>query len=166
MWRDLPIDSVNRGDVPDRLASTPLVTLAWRALQAEHRRRALESQQRDQDERRRAESWADIAIEIWKLWRSVASGVEADSGPGVVRQQQASADRILASLRNLGIELLAPEGEPYSAQLMDLFENLAQRVDDHALEPTVAEVVSPAVFCGKSLLRMGKAVVAVPRALG
>lgn len=158
-----------RPGVHKALASTPLVTLAWQTLRSEHRRRAAETRRRQENERRRLEKLADVAELVPRLRRAIDKlAPNASDRPGDEHRRElaAIADRLEESLAGLQITVVAPLGEPYSAEMMDLLENLAQQVDPNARQPWVAEVIAPAVLHDGDLLRMGKAVIAVPPADG
>ncbi len=139
------------------LAETPLITIVWRALRAEHLRRA--------EERRRAEAvaqqmdhaLADMAEQVYRL-RRASRALDSTSVPPVV----ANADRLEEALRQAEVVIVAPEGEVFTAEWMELIENVAQQIDLDAHEARIAEIIAPAILCRGALLRMGKAVIAVP----
>ena len=74
----------------------------------------------------------------------------------------ALAQRLIETLGRAGVQIVAPEGQPYTTELMDLLDNTAQRPDPQTKTPHVFEVVTPAVTYRGELLRMGRAVIAVP----
>ena len=138
-----------RGQIPPGIsAETPLVSLAWRAQRADIQRRATER--------------ADAVAELDRLRRalgeigSLAYRFRAAAGDDLRRGVQ----RVLA---DVGITIVAPEGAPFTPELMHLLESIAQHPGTGP-EPVVAEVVEPAVLHGDQLVRMGKVIVAVPAA--
>ena len=70
--------------------------------------------------------------------------------------------RLERALDTAGLEVIAPGGEMYTPELMNVIENIAQRVEAGLDAPRVAEVVEPAILHDGRVLRMGKAVIAVP----
>ena len=145
-----------RDGVWDGLADLPPVTLAWRFLRAEQQRRS-------QDQSRLNEELAQIALEVHCLRRMVRAASADKDGPGRREQELASiADRIQRSLSRLDVHLVAPEGETYSEELMDLLDNVAHLPLPGAAEPRVLEVLEPAVVSGRSVVRMGRAMIGVP----
>ena len=157
-------DSLRPG-VHEALASTPLVTMAWQALRSEAQRQAARSRRQQEDDRRLYQGLADVAELVPRLRRAI-DGAAPDVPQQITedrrRELAAIADRLEEALRELHVTVVAPEGEPYSAEMMELLENLAQRTDPNARQAWIAEVVAPAVLHHGELLRMGKAVVAVP----
>lgn len=149
--------------VPPKVqAETPLVTLAWRALQAEHQARTDESWRTEQAARRLEEALACIAEEVHRLRRATRLPMPAAEAGKPAQALLAIADRLTEALAKVDVEVVAPEEQPYCAELMEMLENVAQRVVPEAREPRVAEVIAPAVIYRGALLRMGKAVIAVP----
>jgi len=144
---------------------TPLVTLAWRALRVEHERRAAERKQIESDNRQTRDLLAAVAEGVFSLRRTLASsaGAAGRAEPAGERPQLAVVvERLAALLGEAGVVIVAPVGEPYTTELMDVLENVAQLPDPSATAPRVSDVIAPAILFRGGLLRMGKAVVAVP----
>jgi hypothetical protein len=138
--------------VPSGLsADVPLVTLAWRALQAEHQRRRGAERAAETDSRQMALALADFAEHVYRLQRSVRVGAAAEG-------DVARLERILADLR---IEIVAPEGAQYTSDLMERIDNIAQVGGAGSEGPHIAEIVAPAIVVRGELVRMGKAIIAV-----
>ena len=133
-------------------AETPLVTIAWRALRAEHQQRADERRRIEKEAQQIQEVLATVAVEVHRLQR------------GAVDAQQLApiAERITEALAMGGVSVIAPEGEPFTPDLMELLENVAQRPLPGVDEPRVGEVITPAVLCRGGLVRRGKAVIEIP----
>lgn len=74
--------------------------------------------------------------------------------------QSVLAKRI--SMERLGITVLDAQGEPFTPEKMEWWENTAQRMDPQTDNPWIAEIIKPAIRWKEDLLRMGKAVIAVP----
>jgi hypothetical protein len=155
----LQVTDQPRAVVAGVTAETPLVTMAWRALRAEHQRRAEERQRGERETRRVAEALASVAEEAHRLRRTAQSG---SSAAGHAEQLLAIAGRIESALASVELKIIAPEGEPFAGALMELIENIAQQPDPEAREPRVAEVIAPTVTYRGAMLRMGKAIIAVP----
>lgn len=139
-----------RAVLPGITAGTPLLTIAWRALnrQAGAARRAasLAAGQAASDR----DALLRIADEAYRLRPRTDAGA-AQLGSAL---EQALGD--------MGIRILAPLGEPYEGEHMDLFENVAQVGASGSGCPVIAEIVVPAVLRHGLVLRMGKAVIALP----
>jgi len=136
------------------MADTPLVTLGWRALQAEHQHRARERQSIETEGHRFREMIVRIGDEAHVL-RRLAHEHASES---IAR----SAQRLENTLAGVGAQVVSLEGEEYSPDLMDLLENVAQRPDVDATHPRIAEVILPAILWRGEILRMGKVVIGLP----
>lgn len=157
----LQITDAPRAVAPGVTADTPPTTLAWRALRAEHQRRVEEHRAREAESARVRETLAVVAEEVHRL-RRAAESATAEDAEARARQLQGSAARLTDALARAGVRIVAPEGEPYTSELMELLENVARQPDPLARTPRVAEVITPAVTYDGRLLRMGRAVIAVP----
>ena len=144
-------------------AETPPVTLAWRALRAEYRHRVEEHRRRETEARLVRDTLASVAEEAYRLRRVVEREPSTpDDKVAQTRQLLVLARRLIEILEHAGVQIVAPEGEPYTTELMNVLDNTAQRPDAQTKTPRVFEVVTPAItYCGE-LLRMGRAVIAVP----
>ena len=144
-------------------AETPPGTLAWRVLRAEYQQRVEEHRRRETEARLVRDTLASVAEEAYRLRRVVAREPStSDDNAAQTRQLLALARRLNETLEHAGVQIVAPEGEPYTTELMDLLDNTAQRPDAQIKTPHVCEVVTPAVTYRGELLRMGRAVIAVP----
>lgn len=159
----LQVNDQPRAIVAGALAETPLVTMAWRALRAEHQRRAEERQRGEREANRVAEALASVAEEAHRLRRMAQSN---SGGASHAEQLLAIAGRIESALADVELKIIAPEGEPFAGELMELLENIAQQPDPEAREPRVAEVIAPTIIYRGAMLRMGKAIIAVPVVTG
>lgn len=147
-----------RPDVADSLASLPLVTIAWRAMRAECSRRR-------QDDDTLQTGLLGIADELLRLRATAAKTAETSS----VEQSSRSvdilgdiADSLQVVLARLGMVIVAPKGESYTPEYMQLIDNIAQVPRLGITCPQVDEVVEPAILYRGGLCRMGKAVIALP----
>lgn len=161
----LKVTDPPRAVAPGVQADMPLVTMAWRALRAEHQRRADERRNNDAEARAVQAALASVAEEVYRLEQAaqaVLPALEGAGDPSGAQHLRGIADRLEAALSTIDLSILAPEGELYTGELMELFDNIAQRASPEASEPRIAEVVAPAIIFRGGLLRMGKAVIAVP----
>jgi molecular chaperone GrpE (heat shock protein) len=153
-------------DVPIRgLARLPLVTVAWRTLRTHYRQQAEARRQAAVETRRRQNVLAGIAEDVYRLRQgvqSVLARATSDDPGGEMQQLLAIADHLEETLAGEGMTVIAPQGEPFTPELMNVFESIAQRPVPGIDAPRVDEVVAPAVMYRETLLRTGKAVIAVP----
>ncbi len=147
------VENAPRTGVHEVLSRTPLITLAWRTMQSELGRRSSEDRRRVAESSRIRHALADIAEQSYAL--DATKDLNASS-------VSTSARRLLDILHRFGVTVLASQGEPFTAEKMELWENAAQQVDPNAEEPWIAEVITPAIQWNGELLRMGRAVIAVP----
>jgi molecular chaperone GrpE (heat shock protein) len=143
----------------DGLADLPLLTIAWRALRGEYQRHA-EERTREQVERRHMrETLASIADQVYCLRRAMSAPT-----PEAFQVQHLSpiAERLEQLLAQLEVAIVAPEGNIFSDELMELFENIAQQPDAAIDAPRIVQVVTPAILYRGALAQMGKVVIAVP----
>ena len=165
MDTSLQVTDPAREGTSDALAEMPLVTMAWRSLSAAHRRQLAEARRQEDQAKQTSQAMASLAEQIHRLGRTTRSLTSAEAGSpptALVQELQAITGRLVQHLTDLGVESVAPEGQPYTAELMELIDNIAQQTDVGLREPHVAEVIEPAILYRGELLRMGKAVIAVP----
>jgi hypothetical protein len=143
----------------------PLLTIAWRALRAEYQHRADERRQSADEARRGQDALRAMAEEVYRLRRlaqSTPPAVDAAGTHGLAQPFLAVAQRLEEVLASVDVVIVAPEGVPFTAELMELFDNVAQRQEPVVDAPRLAEVITPAVTYRGAVLQMGKAVIAVP----
>ena len=152
----LRITDAPREGIPDGLADTPVVTVAWRAMREEHQRRRQERVEMDT-------ILVEIAEMAYRISRTALGGfVEAADRPRGEEEILSAVDGIERALKKAGVTILSPEGQRFTSELMDMFDNVAQLPDPETREPNIAEVLSPAILCRGALVRMGKAIISVP----
>jgi hypothetical protein len=154
----LSIDPQPRPDVPADLGSTPLVTIAWRALKGDYARRAAAQAEAGARLQQQLKSVVCLADQVFNLKRAARKAPET---PLAVMARQAAAG-IEAELEKLDIFIFAPEGEPYSDEIMELIDNMAAQPDPAVSVAVVREVYIPTILRAGEVLRRGKAVIAVP----
>jgi len=151
----LRITEASRKTAPGVSAETPLVTLAWHALRADCRRQA-EAAELSRD------ALVRIAEEVDRLRRADATPASSQAGSAAVGSMRESANRIEAALKELGITLHGEERVPFTGELTEVLDNVAQLPQEGLEIPLVAEIIEPAILWKGALLRRGKAVIAIP----
>jgi hypothetical protein len=154
----LRVTDTPRGIAPGVTAETPPVALAWHVLRGEYQRQAAARRQAEAEAEQVRDVLADIAGEVLRIRSLAAAASAVDSArnlPGV-------ADRIETALRNLGVVIVGQVGLPYTDEVMELIDNVAQLPDPLLASPVIAEVIAPAVVQPGRLLRRGQAVIAIP----
>jgi hypothetical protein len=146
-----------RPDTTDHLADLPLITLAWRAMRKD-------SSQRRQEQEDLKVGLLRIADEIRRIrssFRTMAARSDPDTIPAR-KLLEDTANSLQRGLERLGMTIVSPEGEPYTPEQMQLFDNIAQVERIGITGPLINEVMQPAIFYRGSLWQMGKAVIALP----
>lgn len=153
-----------RQGTSEQLATTPPVSIVWRLMRAQLDRQKTERTNREEELAGLKDAVVAMADETWRIGkaaRAAATPPGTDSGKadhaGILSQQ------VTLALAETGVRLLAPEGEPYTAEFMEIIENIAQESRAELDGPVILEVVSPAVLYRDELLSPGKAVIGVPR---
>jgi len=153
----LAVHDPPRPEAPGVSADLPLATVAWRFLRSQYRRKA-------QEEKDRRRSFLALAEAVLKL-RSLAAGLSEapakDEDP-LPKELARIGESLGEELARLGLTILSPQGEPYDARLMELFDSIARKPVAGIPGPVVGEVVAPAVVHDGAVLKMGKAVIHVP----
>ena len=159
----LQVTDLPRTVPADVTAETPPLTMAWRALRSEHQLRVKEHRARETEARLVSDTLASLAEEAYRL-RRVAERAAAtpEDAAAQIRQLQSLSRSLIESLEHAGLRIIAPEGETYTTELMELLDNTAQRPDAETELPRVIEVITPAITYRGALLRMGQAVISVP----
>jgi molecular chaperone GrpE (heat shock protein) len=142
----------------NRPADMPLVTMAWRALRADYSHRR-------QEEEAVGKALLAAADEIERLRKAAAGSRKEHSEDGtnpLPETLHGIADALETILNRMGLEIVAPAGEPYALGHMEILESIAQIAKSGIHGPMIHEVVQPAVVYGGELLRMGKVVIAWP----
>jgi hypothetical protein len=149
-----------RAGTADNQAALPLVTIAWRAMRDDYAKRRQEGDSLK-------DGLLEVAGEVRRLCaahKAQAAGI-AD-GDQARKSLESAANTLERILAGLGVTIIAPQGEPYTLERMQLFESIAQTSRLGLLEPTIEEIVEPAIFYRGSLCQMGKAVIALPMDIG
>ncbi len=139
------------------VAETPLVTIGWRALRTEYQHRAEERKHREAEAKLTLEVLTSIAEQVYRLPRTAHRIAPEQAG-----QFRSIAQNLAETLAKLDVNIVAPEGAPYTSELMEMIDNIAQQPTEQLSEPSIAEIIAPAITHRGALLKMGKAVIAVP----
>ena len=155
----LEIKDAPRAGTSEALATAPLVTIAWRLMRTQHRRMAEERRDRNEKTGMFQQALVDVATLVHRLRKTDLS---AGNTGTILDWQTRFASQLEEALGKAGVTLVAPEGRKYTADLMEILENVAPLPKAGVSEPEVYEVMQPAVLQGQELLQTGKAVIAVP----
>jgi hypothetical protein len=158
----LQVNDSPRAGVPAGLDGIPLITIAWRALRADHLRRADERRNIEDEIRAALETLADVAEESYRLRCSIHGKTNIPNNDNYSQQILNVAGRLEQMLAKAQVIIVTSEGQPYTADMMELLDNIAQRPESDAQEMRVVEVITPAVLYRSALLRRGKAVISIP----
>jgi hypothetical protein len=145
-----------RKGILKELAEIPLLTIAWRTLHEDYQRRDAARLREAAEAKKMQEAMTELAIEVYRL-QGISRSI-ADPSNALVPV----AEKMEATLKQADVAILAPEQEPFTAEMMELFENVAQLPSADIVEPLLVEVVTPAILHRGTLWRMGKGVIAVP----
>lgn len=148
----LEINDSRRELPPGISPDVPLVAVAWRALRSLHRREMALLRESEDEAGKSQGVFVRVAEECFELRKSSA-------GQPI---QEEVARRLEQALQTVGVSVLAPQGQSYTGELTELFENIALRTHPDLREPRIAEIVRPAILGGGGLIRMGKAIIAIP----
>ena len=152
----LIVDPTARPDAGQ--ADVPLVSMGWRALREVHKRHASDRRQLETELDRMKELMSSQADSIHQLRTLVAEHFRDGTGSRFA----AIADRLEKALAAAGVVILAPVGDRFDGELVELFENVAQRVSADCASSRIDEIILPAIVFRGTLLRQGKAIIAVP----
>lgn len=140
----------------------PMISFCWRILRDDRERIQGEQQRQLAD---MEDALTNLALEVHALGRHLHANFKRD-GAGSTALEIAGLEgircRMLRALETCDVCLLAPEGEPLTGNLAEMFDNVAQKPKPGLTEARIAEVITPAVLRKGMLARQGKAVVAVP----
>lgn len=153
----------------DDMADIPWTTLVWRSMQASYRDLSGKEARQNSQMEGLVEALVQIAEQVYALRKmighpqsSAPQAAPSSGGPGLGPGIWDRVDRIGRAVSDADVRILAPEGEPYVAELMEVLENRAQKPDPMAQGPYVNEILAPAILFGGQVRRMGQAVIGVP----
>lgn len=147
--RDLP---------PDCDLEAPVYTLVWRGMQQLYTQ-IEQARQHEQAARDEADAaWVVLADEYDHLGRVLAN-LPADTDDhgltGTLR-------RLEQALERQDIEVIAPAGQPYSDEWMAIIDNENVIYQPDITVPHIHEIIVPAVKRQGKVIRVGKAIIALP----
>ena len=142
--------------------SQPLASLCWRVLKRERTRFVMET---SEDVIKLEQGLGRMALDVHALGEclsSMASEVAGDRGDLKLKKAEVIQRHMVRLLEQCGVRTLAPVGQPYTGDLTEMFDSAVQRPEAGLVEPRLAEVITPAVLRGDTLVCQGRAVIAVP----
>jgi hypothetical protein len=158
----LEIVASRRETAQDIKVDVPLVTQAWRILREDYRRQAAERKTHEEARQHTRALLGELGDLVFRLRRTLpAITLEPQTG---AQAAAALVDRLDEILRRAGVVVVAPQGEPYTAEHMELLDSVSQRPSPDVSEPVVHEVITPAILVGGALVQTGKVVVLVTMA--
>jgi hypothetical protein len=161
----LAITETPRSIPPEQDVTTPLYTLAWQTTQ----KWTAEIKQL-KEQRRAAQEGEDrvlilLADEYYRLREVVTAVAPILSHHNLEKEARTlvtAVRRLEQILQEQAVELIAPVGVVYAAELLDLLENVEQITRPEITEPVVQEILTPAIRRGDQIIRLGQAIIAIP----
>jgi hypothetical protein len=150
---------------PDYDTGTPLYTLAWQTTQrwaAEMKQLKVQRQTAQDGENQVLVLLADEYYRLQQVVTAVTPILAQHNLEKEAKTLALAARRLDQTLQEQEVEIIAPTGVAYAADLLDLLENLEQIPQAGILEPVVHEIITPAIRRGGQVLRLGQAIIAVP----
>ena len=139
----------------DKVANFPLLSIVWRILQAEHKK-INDNRKIDQ------KKLLHLIEAAWKL-KPTQNNCKDGTCRDVSNEFYANNyEKMTSALSDMGVDILQPENEIFSSEYMELFESIAQVPKEEITEPVIQEVIEPAVMQNGAILKMGKAIIAIP----
>lgn len=151
------IEPCPRPDAPDELAEIPLVTIAWRILRQQYRRRHKQRGMQNAERDGLLTVLANIHRDLYKFDLEARNASHKDCGAILARL----ISQLEKSLSDAGIELVAPVGEPHTENLMEILESKARFTGD-VDRVMIAGVIEPAILYRGEPIMIGKIVTEVP----
>lgn len=157
----LKINNELRPNVLDGMAEIPLYSIAWRYLKSMYARQEKADQARREATETRRKSLGGMAQEVFTLKRQALAEAPADA-PADAPALLPLYERLQAQLEALDTHIVAPDGEVYDDDLMEILDNLVPQPDPTLTMPVVRETITPTIFCEGELVQRGRAVIGVP----
>jgi hypothetical protein len=161
----LEIKAAPRALPPGWHVDIPVFSLAWQATQRwnEEIGRLRESRQAAVENENQA--WitlADECFHLQKVYVALAPAMDQSGLPRGARELALAIRRLEQTLQVHGVEVVAPSESIYSADLAEVLESVAQVPRPGIEEPVVQEVLLPVIRRAGQVIRLGKAIIAVP----
>jgi hypothetical protein len=150
--------------IPDQLrrggqSSLPLYSLAWRYLKSVAIDQENLNKEKIEQAVQRRKALAGLAQEVFLFKRQVA----IQPGLQTPNPLSGTIERMQSILDGLDTHIVAPDGEEYTEDLMEILDNLVAQPDPSLDHPQVKETILPTIFCEGELVQRGKAVIGVPQ---
>ncbi len=150
--------------IPDQLrrggqSSLPLYSLTWRYLKSLASEQEKLNKEKTEQAAQRRKALTGLAQEVFLIKRQAASQ------PGLQSPNplSGSIERMQTILGGMDTHIVAPDGEEYTEDLMEILDNLVAQPDPSLEHPQVKETILPTIFCEGELVQRGKAVIGVPQ---
>ncbi|MBI3248826.1 MAG: hypothetical protein HYZ50_20175 [Deltaproteobacteria bacterium] len=150
-------------------AETPPISLAWRAMEAWHRELKASQHTVETAVHSARTAWIALVDEYYRLRRlttTLATVLDQVDHAREAEALQLMLRRLERVLQEQRVQCAAPVGEAYTVELSDYLLNIDQKVSPEVSEPTVFDVVEPIVLQEGEVIRVGKAIIAVPASAG
>jgi hypothetical protein len=147
------------------LTDLPTVTLTWRWMKMLYSNIAEEKSRQAGEKERLVESLVELAVQVYILKRFLRRTQRRGLPKGREGLEPDLSDIVKGMdevLSEANIVVIAPEGKPYTTELMETLENKVQIPDATVEQPYVSEVITPTIMFGEEIKRLGKAVIRIP----
>lgn len=161
MESDFELDAIDRAKTSDELADIPSLTIAWHALKSLYR----DFRFREQKQFKENEKLADVLVDCVNYIHTLKQLIPEEHGLNTNAYEQhvgQVVEAILSRVNKVGIHVIAPKGEPYTAELREQLGNEVQIPDPEVDCAYVDEVLVPTIIFGAEIKQMGKAVIRIP----
>lgn len=158
------VDDSPRPGTSDVMAVTPPVSIAWKMMRPQLDRLNGDRKRLMGELAALKKAMVPVVEEEFRLRKQIQTlgQQEGDGTDGVLKVLKQTADRLKVALEETDVTVVAPEGEEYTGEFMEVLQNIAQEPREELERPVVLEVVQPAILYHDELLRAGKAVIGVP----
>ncbi len=144
--------------------ATP-IALAWHALRRWEKQRASQRGALEAAWSSARPAWIALADECHRLdglAHRLRPVLEEAGEVEALKALDVMVSRLRKRLEDGGVQCLCPEGEPFTPEVGEIFESVAQKPCPETNIPVVLDVIEPAVLMHGALIREGKAVIGVP----
>ncbi len=152
--------AARRAVTPEHDTDTPLYTVVWRSLQQQAAQFDQAQRAAQQAIKQENAAWIILADEYHQLQRIYALLTEAEEA--ATKKLKTVMMRMAYTLETQGVAIINPVGEVYSEKLAEIIENEAVIYLPDCAEPVIHDMLVTAVSRHGDLIRLGKAVIALP----
>jgi len=164
MIKAFVVDDSPRPGTSDVMAVTPPVSIVWKMMRPQLERINGDRKRLMGELAALKKAMVPVVDEEFRLRKQIqVLGQEAGDGTdGGLKVLSQTADRLKGAREKTDVTVVAPEGEEYTGEFMEVLQNIAQEPREELEHPVVLEVVQPAILYHDELLRAGKAVIGIP----